>query len=369
MRVEIPPLYVPFECTLNPGGPALEKKTLAWMAAHGLTLDAQQQAVLKNYNLTEGHCLTYPYVPGPMTQLMHDWDIVGCVFDALVLETPPVSQDLGLATEVIVKLLKKMEGPAGPEPEDHPIVRLLADIAHQVGDLAGPMAQRHWNEAQRKHWLAHLHQRGLALARRQPSIDHYAYLRQLTVCGDGVFQGVALIRGFDLPAAQAANPHVRALTEAASLLLGWDNDLYSYGMDYAGTTPSQPTDPYSEINLIHVVQHAHGCSLAEALQHAVGLRNQAMGLFVRLGEALPPDTDPAIRTYVSDLGIFVCASIDLHRSPSTHRYRTAAHTTPEGATIRVSHASTITSTPPPGTFDPLTLESTRWWYDLLDESL
>ncbi|MFQ6198783.1 terpene synthase family protein [Streptomyces sp. NPDC000405] len=360
VHIDISPLYFPYTCTLNEHGPELHKNTLTWMADHSMRLDAAQQREFENYHLTEGVGLFYPSLPAPQVQLAQDWTVAAVLFDALVLERPPVNQDLSLMAEVITKTLKKMQISQTLADDDHPLVKLLADVTRRVRADA-PLHLGRWIDGHRAWWLGQLHQQGLALAGRRPSLDHYAHLRQLTIAGPPTVSAMEWIRGFDLSPLYAASPHLRALSEAAALLWGWDNDLFSYVRDYL--TTDRQGEAAREVNLIDVIQHENGCTLAEAVEEAVRLRNRVMSLFERLSGIYLPTAPVDVQIHVSDLAESIRGNAEYYRTAGSRRYHTTTSAAPPHGSIAIT--STITDIPPPGSREPVPLTSIAWWWQLL----
>ncbi|MFB7675821.1 terpene synthase family protein [Kitasatospora purpeofusca] len=73
---------------------------------------------------------------------------------------------------------------------------------------------------------------------------------------------IELTGGFELTAADFADPRVRGLREMVVALVGWDNDITSYNKElYRATHYGYP----SLQNLITVLAHHHACPTERAV--------------------------------------------------------------------------------------------------------
>ncbi|GGV55653.1 terpene synthase family protein [Streptomyces spectabilis] len=375
ISLEIPPLYIPYTTALHPDYDTLNKEALAWLGAFG-PLDKTQASLFTDYNLVELGCLTLPMsARGEGLQLTVQTGVLGGLFDALVLEKEPVDQDLGLMADVITRTLQVMDSPTPPQPtdgqpHDPPFLALWADLAHRVRAHAEPLVFHRWIDGHRTWWLGQLRQTAYTLSGSRPSLDEYAFLRIQSYGGPTIPPTLEFVREVDLSAQQVAVPELRALNEAAMLVMGWDNDIISYAREYSlNEAWEADNNRRHPINLVYLVQRDHGCALPEAFEHAVRLRDHVMCLFVQLSERYLPTADHDVRTYVADLGGTIRGYVEAMLSPRTKRYRKTETTRPgqdpDTPTFAFTHSIT-SDEPEPCARQPLPFSSIAWWWHLLD---
>jgi hypothetical protein len=108
----------------------------------------------------------------------------------------------------------------------------------------------------------------------------------------------------------------------------------------------QPTQ-----TLVTVIASENNCSLQEALDMAIVLRDRLMSLFLQLRDQLLPDARPDLRRYLICLGHLIRGNIEW--SLSVPRYS--------------SEPLTARWTAEPATGECPPLPCLDWWWDLLDQ--
>jgi 2-methylisoborneol synthase len=115
------------------------------------------------------------------------------------------------------------------------------------------------------------------------------------------------LAGYELPASEFYDPHVRrafTLAGDANVLL---NDLYSAGLE-------SDTD----FNLPRVIVAEEGCTWDEALQRTVEIHNELMHSFVAEATALSITGSPTLKRFFLDTWAWLGGSREWHAT--TGRY-------------------------------------------------
>jgi 2-methylisoborneol synthase len=130
------------------------------------------------------------------------------------------------------------------------------------------------------------------------------------------------VAGYELPAAEFADPRVRrvfTLAGTASVLV---NDLYSMAKE-------DPTDT----NLPRVLAAEQHCSITEAVQRSAAIHDELMHTFESEAAVLSLAGSPALRRFLAGLWAWLGGSREWHASTARYHGADAAQTTEQtGAT-------------------------------------
>ncbi|GHE98523.1 terpene synthase family protein [Streptomyces fumanus] len=378
IRLDIPPLYIPYATTPHPDYDILTARIGTWLDDLGPRLIPHQRSMLTDYNLPAMACLALPTTSGSdRFALAAQNAILHGYFDMLVLEADPVAGDLMLASDAIARTLQAMDGsvpqrPAGESAEEPPFLAMWTDLAHRVQACLGPLLSARWVNAHRHGWLGHLRHTAYSLAGAQPTLDHYVLMRSDSAGGPLIPLLVEMTREPDLSTPLLTVPELRALSQAATLLIGWDNDIFSYAREHALGRPPHPDEAprRAPVNLVDLLLREHHCTLPEAFDQAVRLRDQVMCLFVRLSEKYLPTARDDVRTYVADLGQMIRGYAEYLLTPHTTYHRKTDSIEPDqdphALSYTFGHGGLTAERSEPTNHQPLPYPSIRWWWDLLD---
>jgi hypothetical protein len=178
-----------------------------------------------------------------------------------------------------------------------------------------------------------------------PTLDEYAVARirngSMEVCA----MTLDIAEGYEVPATEIDRPAVRALTEMACSLVGWDNDIASYYKEHQRSG--------DRINLVDVIADEAGIEPAEALPRAIALRDAVLARYLGLSGEIEDVVGASTRRYVGGLSAWIRGNLDW--SANTARYRR-----PDRPTVAV----TDTREPVVGDF-PQPPGIAWWWVDSL----
>jgi hypothetical protein len=176
---------------------------------------------------------------------------------------------------------------------------------------------------------------------RMPTIDEYAVARIRNGAMEVSCACLEVAEGYEAPFNETEGPDVRALTEMASALVGYDNDIASYYKEHSRSD--------CKLNLVDVIAHEREQTPDEALPEAIAFRDAVMALYLQLCQRVEPVVSDATRRYMSGLSAWIRGNLDW--SMNSARYRR-----PGGPTVQVSSELTRplpAFTPPPGV---------AWWW-------
>jgi hypothetical protein len=105
-----------------------------------------------------------------------------------------------------------------------------------------------------------------------------------------------LAMGLDLPDEVVESPQIRSLRRLTTEHVAFLNDIVSYHKEVV--------EHQSPFNLVHVLMHDRGVSLADAVHDIIGLLNDHVGRFEDIAAALPsygPGLDAQVAVYLTGM--------------------------------------------------------------------
>ena len=291
-----------------PGAPALHAEvarvqtaSVAWACEFGL-IDASQVERLARARIAWLPARAYPRGQVLALQIAADWTTLFCLLDdAIEREADPVA-----VSRRLERLLAIFE--PGVHAGDEPMQRACVDLRERIAATGRERLAR-FTARLRELFAAFVVE---AQARAQgtiPGLAEYLPLRAQTVGLYVEFELGEIADAIVLTAAERASAERTSLARLASDLVGWANDIYTHEKELrAGETH----------NLVFVLAHAEGLSLATAAQRAVQMHDAALLRFAALAEATARGASPAMRGYVAMLQAWVRGHLDWGRE--TGRY-------------------------------------------------
>ncbi|MER7918706.1 MULTISPECIES: glutamate dehydrogenase [unclassified Streptomyces] len=355
VTVHIPALYCPIPPAIHPQSRLLQERSVRWLASFGLCRTQEARDQIFGIDAADFVSRLTPEADHERMQVFVDWAHLSLLFDDSYDLLSPVAAHHARAgfAPIAVKIMRTFEAPRSAVLSDtSAFTPALHDLAHRTHAITTPVQLRRMIEAQRI-WLTcvawEIEQKTTPTP---PDLNDYIVLRMGTVGGLASSSWIEILNNTQAAETDMASPPVRALAEAAGLIVGIDQDLYSYGKDLW----HQQHDGTPLLNIVHVLAHAYGYSAEEALTEAVILRNHVMALFLTLRSRILPTADPHLARYVTGLGHYIRGTADwgLH----VERYRNPDGHSPNA--IQIHHA--FTDTPPSDTFAPVP-PGIAWWWD------
>jgi hypothetical protein len=212
--------------------------------------------------------------------------------------------------ELAAEVLRVIQYDQVPPDTANPFLPALADLCQRLRRLATP-EQFDRFAAQAVYYLlaltweaAHRERRSLA------DLAEYVVMRRHSGAVPTCLALIDVINGFELPGSAWSSPEIRAVSEAATDITCWANDILSYPKEVRRST--------EVLSLPAVLSHEQGMSAAQAMAEAARLYQERIRDYQQLEEPLLKDGDEAVRRYLMDLRHWI--SGNLAWSYETGRY-------------------------------------------------
>lgn len=337
-------LYCPIPLAQHPNPIAVQDRAFDWMERFRLFGDGaipRENALATESARVTGSML--PQAPDDRLLLYVTYMYWGFMIDDL-LDVGSPQQRSQRFRELAPRLMRVLESPLAQIGGEPPPVALFRDIYRCIGEFATPAQTRLWADGFQA-WLL-----GVAVeledSRRAslPGLDEYLFLKLYIGAARTVTFTVEICGGGgELPTEERDSPAVKALTQAAGVLMNLYTDLFSQGKESA--------DAY---NIVNVLIRDTGCDIDTARLEAVRLCDRIMVLFLTLREQTEPRISPPTRAYLGNLATTLSAA--LQWSDTTARFGGAAGRPRLARTDAPACAGTR---PPP-------YPSISWWWDQLE---
>ncbi|MEU9189185.1 hypothetical protein AB0D14_32515 [Streptomyces sp. NPDC048484] len=333
----------------HPDSNVVHERAAAWLDRYKLG-DPQEMARIE-VGLMVGMC--YPDAALERLQVAADLIYWGFSIDGQV-DLPYQAERLRSMYCRQGAVQRLLDAPASPPLDDDPLAVAGADLLARLAVLATPAQLARISSAWRSYWNGEL----WAMARRAdtppPGLNEAIAIRLTSIGCQVSFAYAEIAHDYRLTDDQLADPAVRALTEMALLLTGWDNDIFSFAKELAHGV--------AETGLVVQLAHRHNGDLEKALPQAIKWRNRVMALFVALRVQVSRRAPDALCRYLVDLGRMI--------SGFTHWWGTSARYKLQGLDEQhVALLARVTVGPDGNGPDPgpaLPIPTIAWWWDQLD---
>ncbi|MBC2878041.1 MULTISPECIES: terpene synthase family protein [Streptomyces] len=361
--VELPPFYCPIQGAIHPHTDHLRRRSEEWMHGYGFCPDAASLQFVRSFNSADFVGRMAPHGLLDPMQVLTDWCNLGFVIDERFDRIPLARSDrnvLAEAAELAVKLVRTFETPGAGLLTTSPFGAPLEDLATRMHRMTTPSQRRRIVEGTHL-WASALVWEVADHARPEPpSLNDYTTQRQQTIGGALFTSWIDTLTGVEVPASEMDHPSVRALTEITGLIVGIDNDLFSYANDLW----FHQNQGVTLRNFATVLAAEGGCTTDQALREVTWMRNRLTALFLALRDQLTerhrPRAGSALRNYMRHLGYLIRGNLDYYGV--TDKYRNPDGRSPD-TLLRVAYR--FTSKPPDNASEPLPIPTISWWWDQL----
>lgn len=306
----LPRLRSPFAARLHLQTAVAESATLAWADRFGL---ARDPAVRRRLAVTRSARLAARVSPQATLSgllLNADWQTWLFLFDDAYCDESDLGRRSADTAKTASRVAQVLETGQLPQRDSSPFLVALADLRMRMAQMATP-EQFDRFVAQAVFYLLALTWE--AAHREQGTLAGFAEYVAMRRHSGGVPTCLALIdviNGFELPGSAWSSPRLRALTEAATDITCWANDILSYPKEVRRST--------DVLSLPAVLSRERGLPIAEAIAEAARLHDERIGEYQQLEAPLLRDGDEQIRRYLADLRHWI--SGNLAWSYETGRY-------------------------------------------------
>ncbi|MEU6709634.1 terpene synthase family protein [Streptomyces wuyuanensis] len=350
--VDLPDFYCPIPSARHPAVDRAESRTGAWVQDLGLAHSAEHAMRLRGNNCADLYGRITPHGDEQALQIAVDWHSMGFAFDDEFVDTTPHTRSTAHFSDLAGRLLLTLEHPNRQLMPEGPYHIAVKDLAERYRRTASSVQYQRWVEAQRKWLLGSLWMMSADTTNALTDPNSYLAARIQDSGGAPATSMIELVTTQEIPEGELWSAPTRALTEIAHMIAILDNELVSrYKEEFSGQR---------QRTLIDVVARHHHWTPEAAQQAVIGLRDQAMTLFLNLSkrEDRRPGASSALRAYLTDLGHLIRGNIDW--SLACPRY---SHLYPPGHNVPVAHLDFHTRITDQTTTAPLPLRipAVAWW--------
>ncbi|WP_460699110.1 terpene synthase family protein [Nocardia thraciensis] len=327
----------------------VDHRAVEWIRARGLCATGTAERKLEDTGVGDFVGRLFPHSSTAALEAIAKLHLWGFAFDDQIEQL--ATHDLPAATDWHYRIMRVLDAPESTSATD-PYTTALLEIAADFQELATPAVYERWVDHHREFaagavW-AGVHRR----AGTVPTPDTVTLIRRLDAASyDSAISLIELAGGFELAAADLTRPDVRALADIVSVLLAWDNDIYSH--------PIEVEHGIDQINLVTALAHHSAPSTHQAVIDAIHMRNQAMWCYTQRRARLQPPEGTLLHRYVRGLDDLIRGHLDWARH-GTSRYDTGRERIP--LTLHEEPATTVHRH---DLTQPLTLPSIHWWWTSL----
>ncbi len=265
-------LFCPIEPAIHPEHVRAEEESTAWVLQHAMVRPGPHVAALRALRIPEFVSRAYPHAQYEDLRIVMDWTMWGFLADDQHDQLVDKPELLRARYLEHVEVLEN--GLADHVTGMH---QALGDLRTRIHTRGGPGCLRRFTEAS-SDWFESMHEEIRNRVRvTPPSLLDYLRLREVTV---GMYTEYALldvthqVRTTD---SFWIEPDVRRLAAMAANIIGWANDVFSYGKE------RNAGDPHNMVLLFSAEQ---GLSTDEAVARTVVMHDREMMRFLELTESV-----------------------------------------------------------------------------------
>lgn len=254
----VPSLHCPFEPAIHPEFHALQTASVAWAEARGLCTGDTAKHRLGASKIACLVARAHPSAPRDRVQIAADWTTLFCLLDDHIERL----ESADAVDRALTRVLLSPEDAAAATSD--PFCRAITDLRARLRAIASPSAMARVEAAWAELADAFRREAALRTTRQIPALMVYLRMREVTV-GIPVELAIGeIVEGIDLDASQRERGPLRALARAASNLVGWSNDVYTFEKELReGET----------CNLVAVVAQARGTGIHESVLLAAAMHD------------------------------------------------------------------------------------------------
>ncbi len=277
--VELPQLDYPFAEVLKKPDAAVVTAVTAWLAGFGL---GPVPADLREHVARSFSCLAttlHPYASKDWQVLLGKWYCWAFLHDDRC-----DGSELGRQPERLESLtdrLAELFAGAPVRADDEPLGRALTDLRAELLSAAGDVWVEQLSEELERYFAALAWEAQNRADNTTPSLSRYLEMRPVTV-GLRLDDLFSRADGLHVPEGVRNLAGVTALTRLANETVCWANDLVSLDKEL------RQGDVH---NLVHVLQHAHGFDLQNAVQQASLQHDQTLARYLSAEQHLKERLD------------------------------------------------------------------------------
>ena len=351
----IPPLWCPLETTLHPAAADIESCVQPWMAGFGLDERTLRRAAAAT--ISGWVCRVAPDSNPERLRWFAQWVDWGLTMDDQLIDAGPLRAQPHAYNPLVCRMLNHLLHPE--TPTDEPFTAALGDLSRRARTIASPALVALWRQTHHAWLLGAACSVSDRAVRRTRTVDDHLIIGVMDRAVSTFTLMIEMVEGTELPAAERAQPAVRAVTAAAQLLVTCYNDIASYSHEVHQDSP--------ESNLVHILATEQHLAPQDAMVAAVAMVDRLMLLFVELREHLETTGSVELRRYLTQLSHMIRGNSDWQRH--VPRYTTTLEVDMQALNQLPAIPSRplydYASAPSDSRRMPLSA-STTWWWSVLN---
>lgn len=283
--VVIPQLYCPIPAAPHHETAGIERRVVEWMARFGFCDNDFHHAQVLANRTAEWACRIAPDGSSRLLQIGADWSCLGLLLDDVYLDGGLFSRHperfLPMAVQVI-------HGADHPETTDggkaDPYTVAFGEVSYRYRRHATGTVVRRWVDGVAEWFLAACVGMGQRASGTVPSLEEYFVIGPRDRGTKASIAVIEMAEGTSLPSEESETPRIRALTQVASALVTFANDVYSYHREVK--------EQSLESNLVGILEHELRVPPQEAMTRAAALHDRLMCLYLALRERIARRATP-----------------------------------------------------------------------------
>lgn len=343
----VPPIYSPFTEAIHPLYQDIDQQTAVWAEKFRIGSD-ELRGRLVRHDIGGFSARILPEGREEVVSLLSDFVLWLFGVDDGHCEEGELGRKPGELSAYLSRLLRIAQNPDTPMLLDDPLADGLRDLRRRVDRYGTPGQAARWVDALREYFFSVVWEASHRTAGTVPDLNDYTLMRLYDGATSVVLPLLEMGHGYELQPHERDSTRVRAAAELASFIITWDNDIFSYHKEAAGT------DFY--LNALRVLEREEGITPKAALDLAISQRDRATSLFLLLCDRLRENASPQLRQYLDSLGSFI-------RGAQDWGITSVRYTTPHDP---ARFPDAFRRTPVDPSLRPLGIAAVDWWWELVD---
>ena len=346
-RVSIPPLYSPFAAAIYPGHDAIEGEAQEWARRYIPSADLGERLVQQDIGRFASRIL--PDGNPEVIALLAKYIVWLFGVDDGYCEESALGESPGELGVALSQLVYVAQNPQANLLADDLLAAGLRDVQNELSRHATDTQKARWVDALREYILSVGSEAHYRSTEEIPDLDAYTVMRLYDGATTAVLPFLEI--GCELRPDERDRDDIRALTQMASLIITWDNDILSYHKESRG-------DRYY-LNALRILEHQRGLTPADAMSAVIQQRDRVLNLFIAVSDESSRQASPQLRRYLRGLGNFIRAGQDW--GISSLRY-----TTPHDPAHLPTHFSDTAVHDE--SLECVDIQAIAWWWKFLPDS-